>query len=183
MIQFDNQLVSNNPLYGASEFIDGGRTRHLGAEGTASLRLGKALDLPLDLDFAAQYTFVRARFVGGDFGGRSVPYSPEHSANLTLDVAHPMGLSAQVAFAYVGTQYTDERNTVEPGPLGLDGAIDPYTTLDVGARYRYAPSGMSIGLSVKSLLDRVYVSDRLPNGIFTAGFREIFATFAWSTDS
>lgn len=182
LIQFDNQLVSNNPLYGASEFIDGGRTRHLGAEMTASLRLGRALGLPLELDFAGQYTFVQARFVGGTFAGRSVPYSPEHSANFTLDVAHPIGLSAQVAFAYVGSQYTDERNTVLPGPVGLDGAIDPYTTLDVGGRYRFAPSGMSFGLSVKSLLDRVYISDRLPNGIFTAGFRQIFATFAWSTD-
>jgi len=60
--------------------------------------------------------------------------------------------------------------------------IDAYTTLDVGARYRYRPSGVSFGLSVKSLLDRVYISDRLPNGIFTAGFRQIFATFAWSSD-
>jgi len=60
--------------------------------------------------------------------------------------------------------------------------IDAYTTLDVGARYRYAPSGVSFGLSVKSLLDKVYISDRLPNGIFTAGFRQIFATFAWSSD-
>lgn len=183
LIQFDNQLVSNNPRYGGvSEFIDGGRTRHLGAEATASLRIGKGLELPLDFDLGAQYTFVQARFVGGAFGGRAVPYSPENSGNLTLDVAHPAGLSAQVAFAYIGAQYTDEQNTVEPGPQGLDGVMDAYTTVDVGARYRYAPSGVSFGLSVKSLLDRVYVSDRLPNGVFTSGFRQIFATFAWSSD-
>ena len=41
---------------------------------------------------------------------------------------------------------------------------------------------MSFGLTAKSLLNRVYISDRLPNGIFTAGFRQIFATFAWSSD-
>jgi Fe(3+) dicitrate transport protein len=184
LIQFDNQLVSNNPLSGNgdSEFIDGGRTRHLGAEATATLRIGKGLKLPLDLDLGAQYTFVQARFVGGSFNARTVPYSPVNSANLTLDVAHAAGLSGQIAFAYVGSQYADENNTVEPGPTGLDGVIDAYTTLDVGARYRYAPSGVSFGLSVKSLLDRVYISDRLPDGIFTAGFRQIFATFAWSSD-
>src|SRR6478735_7067013 len=182
LIQFDNQLVSNNPLQGASEFVDGGRTRHLGAEAAASLRLGKGLSLPFDLDLGGQYTFVQARFVGGDYDGKTVPYSPLHSANFTLDVAHPVGLSAQVALGYIGSQYSDSNNTVEPGVAGLDGVIDAYTTLDVGARYRYAPSGVSFGVTAKSLLDRVYISDRLPNGIFTAGFRQIFATFAWSSD-
>jgi len=182
LIQFDNQLVSNNPLKGESEFVDGGRTRHLGAEATASLRFGKGLALPFDLDLAAQYTFVQARFVGGDYAGKTVPYSPMSSANATLDVGFPFGLSGQVAFSYIGSQYTDEDNTVQPGPAGLDGVIDAYTTLDVSARYRYAPSGVSFGLTAKSLLDKVYISDRLPNGVFTAGFRQIIATFAWSSD-
>jgi Fe(3+) dicitrate transport protein len=182
LIQFDNQLVSNNPLNSDSEFVDGGRTRHFGAACTAALRIGKGLKLPLDLDLAGQYTFVRARFVGGDFGGHTVPYSPVNSFNLTLDGAHPVGLSGQIAFSYIGSQYTDEANTVRSVASGLNGILDAYTTLDVGARYRYRPSGVSFGLSVKSLLDRVYISDRLPNGIFTAGFRQIFATFAWSSD-
>jgi Fe(3+) dicitrate transport protein len=183
LILFDNQLVSNNPLSGSdSEFIDGGRTRHLGAEATASLRIGKGLAWPIDLDLGAQYTFVRARFVGGTFGGHTVPYSPVNSASFTLDAAHPLGVSAQLALSYVGSQYTDEINSVRPGPTGLDGLMDAYTVLDFAARYRYAPSGVSFGLSVKSLLDKVYISDRLPNGIFTAGFRQIFATFAWSSD-
>ena len=183
LIDFDNQLVSNNPLSGnTSEFIDGGRTRHWGAEATTSLRVGKGLKLPVDLDFGAQYTFVQARFVGGTFDGRTVPYSPEQSASFTLDAAHSSGVSAQVALSYVGAQYSDEQNSIQGGPTGLDGQLPAYTVVDAGARYRYAPSGVSFGLSVKSLLDRVYISDRLPNGIFTAGFRQIFATFAWSSD-
>jgi Fe(3+) dicitrate transport protein len=182
-IFFDNQLVSNNPLSGYdSEFIDGGRTQHLGAEATASVRIGKAFELPVDLDLAGQYTYVRARFAGGTFAGRTVPYSPANSASLSLDAAHPVGLSAQVAFSYVGSQFTDEQNSIVGGATGLDGIMSAYTTLDAGARYRYRPSGVSFGLSVKSLLDRVYLSDRLPNGIFTTGFRQIFATFAWSSD-
>ncbi|MEI9951287.1 MAG: TonB-dependent receptor [Pseudomonadota bacterium] len=182
LIQFDNQLVSNNPLNSDSEFVDGGATRHLGAEATAALRIGKGLKLPLDLDLAGQYTFVRANFVGGQFDGNTVPYSPVTSMNLTLDAAHPIGLSGQVAFSYIGSQYTDEHNSVRPVASGLNGIMPAYTTLDVGARYRYKPSGVSFGVSVKSLLDKVYLSDRLPNGIFTAGFRQVFATFAWSSD-
>ncbi len=34
---------------------------------------------------------------------------------------------------------------------------------------------------MKNALNRVYISDRLPNGIFTAGFREIMGTLAWSS--
>ena len=182
LINFDNQLVSNNPLSGAtSEFVNGGRTRHLGAELTAIVRAGKAFALPFDLDIAGQYTYVRSRFVGGTFDGHAIPYSPANTAQITLDAAHRSGLSGQVALSYVGSQYTDEQNTAAPGPTGLDGRIDPYTALDIGARYRHAPTGLSLGVAVKSLLDRVYISDRLPNGIFTAGFRQIFATLAWSS--
>ncbi len=184
-IDFGNQLISNNTETSgmSSEFISGGPTHHVGAEATATLRVGKALELPLDIDLGAQYAYVRARFAGGTYDGRTVPYSPANTATLTLDTALPVGLSAQASLSYIGDQYTDELNTVIPGPTGLDGIIDAYTVIDVGARYRYAPSGVSFGVSVKSLLNEVYISDRLPNGIFTAGFRQIFATFAWSPDS
>ncbi|RYZ62951.1 MAG: TonB-dependent receptor [Proteobacteria bacterium] len=169
LVNFDNQLVSNNPLSGfTSEFINGGRTRHAGIEGTASVRFGEGLKLPIDLDWSANYTYVRSRFVGGTFAGKAIPYAPPHTLQTTIDAAHPIGVSAQAAFSYVAPQYTDERNTVEPGPTGLDGRIPAFTTVDIGARYRHKRTGLSLGIAVKNLLDRVYISDRLPNGIFTA---------------
>jgi Fe(3+) dicitrate transport protein len=181
-INFDNQLVSNNPLSGnTSEFIDGGRTRHLGAEATVTARVGEALELPLDVDFAAHYTYVRSRFVGGTFDGHAIPYAPNHTAQFTLDAVHASGVSAQASLTYVGAQFTDEENTIVGGPTGLDGRIDPYTVLDLGARYRHDPTGLSLSLAVKNAMDRVYISDRLPNGIFTAGFRQVFLTLAWSS--
>lgn len=183
LVNFDNQLVSNNPLSGfTSEFINGGRTRHAGFESTAMVRFGEGLKLPIDLDLSANYTFVRSRFVGGTFAGKAIPYAPPHTLQATLDAAHPIGVSAQAAFSYVASQYTDERNTIEPGPTGLDGRIPAFTTVDVGARYRHKKTGLSLGIAVKNLLDRVYISDRLPNGIFTAGFRQLFATLAWSSE-
>ena len=91
-------------------------------------------------------------------------------------------MSGQVAFSYVAPQYTDEKNTFRPGPLGLDGRIPAFTTVDLGAKYRHKRTGLSLGVAVKNLLDRVYISDRLPNGIFTAGFRQVFATLAWSSE-
>lgn len=181
-IHFDNQLVSNNPLRGfASEFVNGGETRHIGIEATATARIGSALELPLDIDLAGQYTFVRSRFDGGSFDGHSIPYSPSNTGQITLDVSHKFGISGQVSFQYVGAQYTDEQNSVVPGPTGLDGRIDPYTVVDVGARYKHARTGLGLGLTLKNALDNVYISDRLPNGIFTSGFRQFFATLSWSS--
>ena len=183
IINFDNQLVSNNPLSGStSEFVDGGRTQHIGAEGTAKVRIGTVLHSPVDVDLAGHYTYARSRFVGGSYDGKTVPYSPVHAAQVTLDLAHRIGLSGQVAFSYVGAQYADQQNTGQPGPTGLDGKIDAYTALDVNVRYRNKRTGLSFSVAVKNALNRIYISDRLPNGIFTAGFRQVFATLAWSSN-
>jgi outer membrane receptor for ferrienterochelin and colicin len=154
----------------------------VGAEATCKFRLGKLVRSPVEVDLAGHYTYARSRFVGGSFDRKTVPYSPAHTAEVTLDLAHRIGVSGQVAFTYVGAQYTDEKNTVEPGPTGLDGIVDPYTTLDFNARYRNKRTGLSISLAIKNALNRVYISDRLPNGIFTSGFRQIFATLAWSSN-
>lgn len=183
-IHFDNQLVSNNPLSGnTSEFVNGGPTRHVGVEGTLTARIGTLLALPIDVDLGGHYTWVRSRFASGTFEGKAIPYSPQNTATVTLDAGQRKGLSGEIAFAYIGQQYTDERNTIETGPTGLDGRINAYTTLDLGARYLHAKTGLRFGMSVKNVLDKVYVSDRLPNGIFTAGFRQIFGTIAWTPAS
>ncbi len=182
LVNFDNQLVSNNPLSGStSEFVNGGRTRHLGVESSALVHAGTALRLPLIVDLGAHYTFVRSRFVGGDFGGNAIPYSPMHTASASLDVAHRIGLGGHVALHYVGAQFTDEKNTIDAGPTGLDGRMDPYTAIDLGARYLHASTGLSVAVAVKNALDRVYVSNRIPNGIFTSGFRQVYLTLAWTT--
>jgi Fe(3+) dicitrate transport protein len=181
-INFDNQLVSNNPLSGSdSEFVNGGRTRHLGVEATVTGKVGTALALPFDVDVAGHYTYVHSRFVGGSFDGKAIPYSPANTAEVTLDAGKRNGLSGQVAFTYVGDQYTDEQNTVQPGPTGLDGRMNAYTTIDLAARYRHPPTGLGLALSMKNALNRVYISDRLPNGIFTSGFRQVFLTLSWSS--
>ena len=99
---------------------------------------------------------------------------------MTLDVEHASGLGAQAAFAYVGSQFADELNSVEPDISGRTGQIPGYHTLDLGARYHHKKTGLSALLTVKNALDEVYLSGRLPNGIFTAGFRQVLVTLKWS---
>ncbi|WP_394848092.1 TonB-dependent receptor [Pendulispora brunnea] len=181
LTSFDNQLISNNTLSGsAAEFKNGGKTRHLGTELTAIAQIGRGLKLPVDVDIAAQYTWSRSRFVGGLYDGNFVPYAPEHLLAATLDVEHKSGFGGQATFSYVGSQFADETNTVEAEISGRAGEIPSYRTLDLGARYRHAPTGLSALLTIKNVLDDVYLSGRLPNGIFTNGFRQVFVTLKWS---
>lgn len=182
LVNFDNQLVSNNPLTSGNlaEFKNGGATRQLGAEATALLTARRTLSLPLRSSFSVQYTYVDARFRGGKWDGNVVPYSPDHQLTATLDEEHESGFGGQVSWSLVGQQFVDERNTVRPDPTGLVGEIAPYHVLDVGLRYRHAPTGLGARLLVKNAFDDVYLASRLPNGIFTSGFRQIMAGISWT---
>jgi Fe(3+) dicitrate transport protein len=182
MVNFDNQLVSNNPLTSGnlSEFKNGGATRQLGAEATALVTFARTKTRPVRVDLSAQYTYVDARFRGGKWNGNIVPYSPDQQLTLTADGELASGFGAQVSWSRVGQQFVDERNTTKADPTGLVGEIKPYNVLDLGLRYRHAPTGIGARLVVKNVLDDVYLGSRLPNGIFTSGFRQIIAGLSWS---
>lgn len=180
LTQFDNQLISNNTLSGsAAEFKNGGRTQHIGGELTAIARLTRRMGLPLDIDVSGQYTYSRSTFVTGLNDGRFVPYSPEHQFSVTVDAEHTSGLGGQASLSYVGKQFADEQNTVEPDISGRAGLIPAFKVLDLGARYHYKPEHIELMLTVKNALDDVYLASRLPNGIFTAGFRQAMVGLKW----
>lgn len=177
---FDNQLISNNTLSGSTaEFVNGGKTRHLGAEVTLLSHFGEKQHLPLETDFQVQYTWVQSKFSDGPWKGNFVPYSPEQALTVTLDTEHRSGIGGQASFSFVGTQFGDETNTVEPDISGRVGRIPAFSNLDLGIRYLHKPTGLSFHLNVKSALDDVYLSSRLPNGIFTGGYRQIFGGIKW----
>ncbi len=178
---FDNQLVSNNTLSGSSaEFKNGGETKHLGSETTAMARVGRGLGWRGDLDLSVQYTFSHSKFAGGLYDGNFVPYAPQHVGTATVDVEHPSGFGGQVSFSYTGAQFADELNTEQGDISGRAGKIPAFTNLDVGVRYRHRPSGLGVRVTVKNVLDDVYLASRLPNGIFTGGFRQAFVGISWN---
>jgi Fe(3+) dicitrate transport protein len=176
LVNFINQIVPATPAFGASsELINGGRTRHLGTESAATLMLGELLRAGAALDLGVRHTFVQAVFQGGLNDGKRVPYSPSHIVTTTADLELPWGLGGQFAWHHVAAQYTDERNTEAPDPTGRVGKLDAYNVLDLGLRYRWEPARMTASLLVKNALDDVYIASRRPDGIFTAGSRQIIA--------
>lgn len=177
---FENQIIASNRTDGATtDLINGGRTRHLGFEGSTTMKLGNLLHLGLALDLNATYTFVQATFVGGDLDGRVLPYAPQHAVSTNLDFEHSVGLGGQVAFTYFSSQFANDQGTVEPDASGRVGLIEGYPTLDAVVQYRHAPSGLSSNLAMKNVLGVIAIASRRPDGIFPTRMRQILLGLRW----
>jgi Fe(3+) dicitrate transport protein len=176
---FTNQVVTGSSG-DVTQLVNGGHTKHVGVEGTASIALGKLLEVPKTaIDIGARYTFVHATFEDPPNQGNIIPYSPEHTVGGTLDVDHEIGVGGQAAWYWVSPQFTDSNDTVTPSVNGSTGRIPSYNVLDINAHYRHQPTGLTLKLIVKGVLDDIYISERRPNGIHQAGYREIMLGLRW----
>lgn len=178
---FSNQVVLNTgaTASNATTETDAGTTRHYGTELGTVVQIGRALGVGAVVDLGARYTFSRATFVGGPNGGNLLPYSPLHGFSANLDVEHATGFGGQVAYNFVGPQFTDVANTVAEDTTGRIGKMPSHHIVDLGAHYRHKSTGLSFRLVVKNALDDVYISARRPEGIFTAGYRQITLGVRW----
>jgi Fe(3+) dicitrate transport protein len=178
---FQNQIIASNEG-DATALVNGGRTVHYGAETQVLVGIGQLAKLPVELDLALRYNFVRARFVGGAYDGNRLPYAPEHMGAVSMDVAHESGLGAQLATSYTGMQLTDPQGTrVDADGTGRTGEIPSFWNVDFGVRYKHAPSGLTARLLIKNILDDIYIVSRRPEGIATAGFRQVMLGLRYDT--
>ena len=161
---------------------DAGATNILGVESAFTVAFQELLQLPLLVDFSGKYTFSRATFRHGPLAGNFLPYAPLHTASANLDVEHASGFGGQVAWSFVGKQYTDGTNTQGEDITGAAGALSPWTIVDATVHYHHRPSGLTLRLTAKNLLDETYIQSRRPNGIFPGGFRQLMAGVRWEWD-
>jgi Fe(3+) dicitrate transport protein len=187
LIDFDSQVVSSSGSLtsgGQTTLVNGGATRHYGVEGAASFRAGEVLGVrPAAIDVGIRYTLARATFDGGPNGGNWLPYAPAATLVTTLDVDHPSGVGGQVAWTYVGEQFTDPQNTLAPDATGRTGKIPSYDAVDVMARYRLAGSGLTFRLAFKDALNQTFIFARRPDGIQVGGFRQVLLGVRWDFDA
>ena len=175
---FFNQVVPSSA--GAiTLLVNGGTTRHFGAESAAGVSFGELIGHGILLDVLGRYTLVRAEFVGGPNDGNDLPYAPSHLASGVLDVGHDIGIAAQLAYSFVGPQFTDQANTIDADITGRAGEIDAYHRIDANVRYHEKHSGLTASVSVKDLLDQPFIISRRPEGIFAAGFRQVMFGLRW----
>nr|UXE44460.1 Fe(3+) dicitrate transport protein FecA [uncultured bacterium] len=190
LIDFDNQVVASNggnAASGVTQFVNGGATRHVGMEGAASFGLGEALKLkPTAIDLGLRYTFAKAFFDGGPWAGHWLPYAPAAMLVGTLDVERPVGagvVGGQVAWSYVGEQFTDSANTVAIDQTGRVGKIPSYQTVDVALRYKHAPTGLTFKLAVKNAMNETFIYALRPDGIRVGGFQQVLLGVRWDWEA
>ena len=180
---FNNQVIVNTQPGADTNLVDAGATRIFGVESGTRFELGRALALGAVLDLGARYTYSRATFRYGATAGNLLPYAPLHSLNTNVDVEHKSGLGGQIAYALIGKQYTDALNTEDEDVTGRVGALGARHIVDATVHYRHKPSGISLRLTAKNLLDQTYIAARRPEGIFTGPYRQILVGLRWEYEA
>jgi len=178
-----NQVATNPSATGEGNLADVGATNIVGVETAWALGIHKLLGIRTVVELGARYTYSRATFRYGPFAGNRLPYAPEHSLNANLDVDHASGFGGQIAWAFIGPQFTDGANTRAEDVFGLVGRIESRHVLDLGARYKLRATGLSFRLSVKNALDETYVIARRPEGIFAGPYRQALLGVRWEWDA
>lgn len=178
-LDFSNQIIE--PSLSAGSVADAtlanqGATRHSGVEGALSLDIARLMRRAFSLTAGVTYTYADAVFDGERFlasgsdtvniDGNRLPYAPLHTGTASLTLQYPRGVTVRLDGIYVGSQFTDNFETVEGTPNGRSGQIPAYRVFDVSAQAALPrlPDVRLLG-SIKNLTDETYIASRRPQGI------------------
>jgi Fe(3+) dicitrate transport protein len=175
-MNFDNQII---PANSNSQFqvTNGGKTLHQGLE------FGTGVDLGAGFNLNANATYVTDAEFRGDRvtrtgaittqDGNRIPYTPEMTANLTLE--HERGnLRSGISMHYSSDQYTDVLNVT---PLTesitgfFTGQVPSYTLTDIFVVYAVNDQ-LTVNANVKNLADKHYIAS-LRQGIYIGPERSV----------
>ncbi len=177
LLDFSNQIIPVSLSSGGTGtgLVNGGRSRHLGAEAGFTIDLGRLLASEYAIVLNTNATFVSATYSADRFipqagsqvnvKGNSLPYAPRMLASSSLTLIAPFGGSIQITGNYIANQFSDELNTVAATANGLTGEIASHLILDFSARYAIVPLNSALSLSVKNAFDKRYIASRRPEGI------------------
>jgi len=183
--RYSNQVIANTSADAtdATSLSDAGATTIYGLETGTTVMLAKLAKADAVVDLGVRYTYSRATFRYGKNAGNLLPYAPEHSFNTNVDVELRSGWGGQLAFRYVGPQFSDEANTVPEDVTGRIGRIDGYGVADATVHYHHRPSGLTFRLTGKNLFDSDFIVARRPEGIFTGGYQQFLFGLRWDYEA
>jgi Fe(3+) dicitrate transport protein len=91
--------------------------------------------------------------------GNRQPYAPKHLLTAAAGFASG-GFDAQLEAAYVGEQFADFANTVNPTADGQRGKLAAYTIWNATLNYHLELAHTTFFIAVKNLADKTYIVDR-----------------------
>jgi Fe(3+) dicitrate transport protein len=173
-MDFDNQIVAASIAGGVGAGLtNGGETRHLGLELTASASLRDMGRMETnDLFFRSSLTWLsEAEFVGTrlsnvsgfstvSVSGNRLPYSPEWLLSAAVGYSFGRVAEAQLEVVHTGEMFTDDLNTAIVTPDGQRGRIDSATTLNLTVNATPVIDGPTVFVAVKNITDELTIVDR-----------------------
>jgi Fe(3+) dicitrate transport protein len=176
-MDFENQIIPSSQSVGGSGFgvTNAGRTLHRGIETALGLNSQEMWGTPWQMMLDVNATFSNAVYNSDRLvqnGGETVnvkdnrlPYAPQFTLSSAFNVETDFGTGLRFTYTYIGSQYTDELNTIVPSNNGRIGEMQRYNVLDATLYHRIAGWNAQFNLSVKNLTDERYISTRRPEGI------------------
>ncbi len=170
-MDYENQIVPASLAGGVgSTLTNGGRTRQQGFELSGQVDAGAIFRSKHNFYLRAAYTWLPiAEFRSVRFSsvspatlvtGNRLPYAPENLLTASLGYSHPSGLNAFVENGYVGWQFGDDLNTVNPTANGQRGAIQSQTYWNATINYTIERLKSTFFVTGKNLFDRTFIVDR-----------------------
>lgn len=170
-MDYENQIIPASLAGGAGAALtNGGETVHQGFELSARVDTGALRKSPHNVYVRAAYTFLPvAEFRGlrrssvdntRTITGNRLPYAPEHLLSATAGYSHPRGFDGLVEAVYVGSQFADDLNSVNPTPNGQQGLVPSFVVWNATANYRVERLRTTFFVTVKNVFDRLYIADR-----------------------
>ncbi len=179
-IDYENQIVPASIAGGVgAAFTNGGRTLHQGVE--VSGRVDSSNFFKTDFNFYVQTALTylsnaefRGRrfssvsgFAGASVGGNRLPYAPRTTLNTMVGYAYK-NFDGFIENNFIGRQFADDLNTVDPIANGQRGALQAQTYWNATANYRVEKLKCVLFVTLKNVFDRTLIVDRtrglLPSG-------------------
>ncbi len=177
ILDFSNQVIPVSESSGGTGtgLVNGGETLHLGFETGIQLNINEIFNSEYLITLSANTTFIKSKYNADRFitidnnkiniKNNKLPYAPEFSFTGLIDVTAPFGIGLYLSGTYVGNQFTDELNSIEPSPSGETGEMPAFFVMDLTGSYDFTNLNSTVYISVKNILDERYIASRRPQGI------------------
>lgn len=169
---YENQIVPASVAGGVgSAFTNGGKTLHQGLELSARIDSSGIFKTGYNIYFQSNYTNlfdakfqgIRLSSVSGftnvSVSGNRLPYAPKNTLNASIGYAY-QDFDIFIENNYIGRQFSDDLNTINPIANGQRGAIPSQIYWNATANYRVEKLKSVFFVTVKNLFDRTFIVDR-----------------------
>ena len=169
---YENQVVPASIAGGVgAAFTNGGRTLHQGFELNARIDSSNIFKTGYNIYFQTAYTnLFNAKFVGTrlssisgfttvSVSGNRLPYAPKQLVTSSVGYAY-RNFDGFVESNYIGRQFSDDLNAINPIANGQRGAIPSQIYFSATANYRVEKLKSTFFVTAKNLFDRTFIVDR-----------------------